>query len=327
MTIGAALVGLAIVEAVARIAAPAYNPGGRVAFTVLQDGTPIGPAGAVRRLVKHTGDYNVQVKFNSLGFRESKSIQVSGADSIFVVGDSIAFGWGVEEPQRFSNVLEERLGRLVFNISSAAVDVDGYDRLLHHAEQNGAHVGTLIVSVSMENDLREYDKDGGDRENESVPAQVASVPGVKAYLTERSAIYGLATVVVHRVPWLEQAAARAGLVTPNLAAIAVSDASDDAVKSSAARLRRLVASRRGVILIVPSRALWSGTDAKRRHAARSHELFGRLLRQAGLRVVDVRAAFERAGNPLGFHFANDAHWTAEGHRLAADALARAIGGT
>jgi len=137
-TICAALVGLMIVEGAARVAAPAYNPSGRVAFTVLPDGTPIGPRSVSRRLVKNSGGYNVEVRFNSLGFRESKSLQVSGADSIFVVGDSFGFGWGVEEPLRFSNVLEDRLGRLVFNISTAEVDFDGYDHLVRYAEENGA---------------------------------------------------------------------------------------------------------------------------------------------------------------------------------------------
>jgi hypothetical protein len=316
-TICAALVGLMIVEGAARVAAPAYNPSGRVAFTVLPDGTPIGPRSVSRRLVKNSGGYNVEVRFNSLGFRESKSLQVSGADSIFVVGDSFGFGWGVEEPLRFSNVLEDRLGRLVFNISTAEVDFDGYDHLLQYAEENGARIGTLIVGVCMENDLREYGPAG--------PAQMeqAPMPGVKTVLAEHSAIYGLATVLVHRTPWLQRAATRAGLLIPDLPAVAESEP-DDAVRSSAARLRRLVGGRRSVILIVPSRALWAGSDANRRRAARTHDAFVRLLRQAGLRVVDVRAAFERQGEPLTLHFANDRHWTAAGHRIAADALARTL---
>jgi hypothetical protein len=238
VTICAALVGLMIVEGVARVAAPAYSPSGRVAFTHLPDGTPIGPPGVVRRLAKNTGDYNVLVRFNSLGFRDSKSIHVSGADSVFVVGDSFGFGWGVEEPQRFSNVLEERLGRLVFNISTSGVDFDGYDHLLQYAQKNGARIGTLIVGVCMENDLRVYESD------EAEPERLARVAGMKEYLTDHSAIYSLATVVVHRTPWLKDAAVRAGLLIPNLEAIAVSDTSEEAVKSSAGRLRRLVAGRR-----------------------------------------------------------------------------------
>src|SRR5258707_181049 len=118
------------------MAAPAYDPSRQVTFALLPDGTPIGTPGAQRRLVKNTGDYDVQVSFNSLGLRDSKSIAVSGVDSIFVVGDSFGFGWGVEEAQRFSNLLEDRLGRLVFNISTGVADFDGYDHLIRYAEAN-----------------------------------------------------------------------------------------------------------------------------------------------------------------------------------------------
>jgi SGNH hydrolase-like domain, acetyltransferase AlgX len=313
-----ALVGLVIVEGAARFLAPAYDPGGRVIFTLLPDGTPIGPPGVTRRLAKNTGDYDVQVRFNSLGFRDSKSIQTSGVDSIFVVGDSFGFGWGVDESQRFSNVLSDRLGRLVFNISAGAADFDGYGRLVHYAEANGARIGTLIVSVCMENDLREYGPEDSTR------TARPSVSGAKAYLTEHSAVYGLVTAAIHRTPWIERAAERTGLLVPNLAAVAESDASEASVKSSAERLRRLVAGRRAVILIVPSRGLWVGTDVHRRQVARTHETFVGLLRRARLQVVDVRAMFEQQGSPLSLHFANDGHWTAAGHRIAADALAHSI---
>jgi hypothetical protein len=121
------------------------------------------------------------------------------------------------------------------------------------------------------------------------------------------------------------AAARTGFLVPSLAAIAGSDAADDEVKSSAARLRDLVAGRRAIVLIVPSRALWAGTAEHRRLAARTHETFIELLRQAGLQVVDVRARFEQHASPLSLHFSYDGHWTAEGQRIAAAALAQAVG--
>lgn len=318
VALGAALAALVIVEGVARVAAPAYNPSGRVAFTYLPDGTPIGLPETVRRQTKSTGDYDVLVRFNALGFRDPKSLDASTRDSLFVVGDSFAFGWGVEEPQRFSDVLQERLSRPVFNIGEGSADLDGYGHLLRYAESHGARIGTLIVSVCMENDLREYGPD------EPVRTGPVGVSAAKNFLTDHSALYGLIAAAIHRSPPLERVAASAGLLVPGLAAIAESDASGDAVRLSAERLRTLVSGRNAIVLIVPSRALWAGTLEHRRNVARTHEMFTGLLRQAGLPLVDVRAKFEETGNPLGLHFRADGHWTAAGHRIAADALAQAI---
>jgi hypothetical protein len=85
-----------------------------------------------------------------------------------------------------------------------------------------------------------------------------------------------------------------------------------------------VAGRQAIVLIVPSRALWTGTVEHRRQVARAHELFVGLLGQAGLHVVDVRSQFEQSGSPLKLHFPNDGHWNADGHRIAAHALARIL---
>ena len=305
-------IGLLLIEAVVRVVAPSSDPSGAVAFTNLPDGTPVGPANVIRRQRKNTGDYDVEVRFNALGLRDAKSLNASTPDSIVVVGDSFAFGWGVEEPQRFSNLVQERLSRPVFNISAPA-DFEGYGHLLRYAEKNRATIGTLIVSVCMENDLRVY-------EGPEVVTATPEIGDVKAFLSEHSATYFLVTTALHRTPWLVGLAVRLGLVVPNFAEVEESEISDGAVTSSSRRLRRLIGERRAVVLIIPSRALWVGTAQHRQQAARAHDLFIRLLGQAGLAVVDVRQRFEREGHPLAYHFATDGHWNAAGHRIAADAL-------
>lgn len=314
----AALAALVAVEAAVRVVAPAYDPRGRVGFTVLADGTPIGPRSQVTRQIANTGDFDVQVRFNELGFRDAKRVDQADGDSLFVVGDSFAFGWGVDESERFSNRLEALLGRPVFNIAEGATDLDGYDRLLRYAEAHGARIQTLIVAVCMENDLRDYGPDQAER------SPLGTVSAVKVFLTEHSAAYGLAATAIHRSPWLERAAAGTGFVTPGLVAAAGLDPPAEAIASSAVRLQRLVDGRRALVLLVPSRGLWAGTGEQRGRARRAHDRFAGLLRESGVRVVDVRALFEQADDPLRLYFPHDGHWTSEGHRIAAEALSDAV---
>src|SRR5262249_7665883 len=123
----------------------------------LSDGTPIGPRGAVLRQTKNTGDYDVEVRFNDLGFRDEKLLATATNAALFVVGDSFAFGWGVSAKDRFSERLEVILNRQVFNIAVPGTDLNGYYRLIRYAEKNGVAVKNVILSVTMENDIHAYD--------------------------------------------------------------------------------------------------------------------------------------------------------------------------
>src|SRR6476469_1532678 len=99
-------VALGILEIAVRLILPTYDPSGRVRFVRLSDGTPIGLPDRVLRQVKNTGDYDVEVRFNSWGFRDDKPLTSAVSDDLFVVGDSFAFGWGVDTRDRFSDRLQ-----------------------------------------------------------------------------------------------------------------------------------------------------------------------------------------------------------------------------
>src|SRR4029078_11729016 len=124
---------LAILEGTVRYLFPAYDPSGQVQLGAARNGRWRGQSNVTLRQRKNTGDYDVAVRFNEHGFRDEKDVARAQSGEIVVVGDSFAFGWGVEESQRFSNVLESLLHRRVFNIAVGSADFDQYDALLKHA--------------------------------------------------------------------------------------------------------------------------------------------------------------------------------------------------
>jgi len=309
-------------EGVARLVCRTCDPSGGTTFAHLPDGTPIGPANFKSRQIKNTGDFDVEVDFNQFGFRDRKLLDAASAESLFVVGDSFAFGWGVEEDQRFSDRLEVLLGAPVFNIAAGAADFEGYETLIHYAEDHLAHIDHLVVSVCMENDIHVYSM---ARPSQSF-AQAdevrpfATIGDFKGWLAQHSALRFAATRAVHSTPWLKRAAISAGLLTPNAQDATVSDVSDEAVTSSVRRLHRLIEARHAVVLVIPSRGLWIGQDDHRKAVRATHLSFVSQLRATGIAVVDILSVLESGDNPLAYHFANDGHWNPRGHRLAAYAL-------
>src|SRR5262245_8364736 len=111
LAVSSVALSLLLFEFLVRLVFPIYDPSCHVTFDRLPDGTPIGPRGAVLRQAKNTGDYDVEVRFNDLGFRDEKLLSKATKADLFVVGDSFAFGWGVSTEDRFSNRLEIILNR------------------------------------------------------------------------------------------------------------------------------------------------------------------------------------------------------------------------
>jgi hypothetical protein len=87
-----------------------------------------------------TSEFDVDVRINSRGFRGREwEPKQSDRPRILVLGDSYAFGWGVEEEQRFSEVLERGSGG--FEVLNAAVS--GYST-----------VQELLLLEELVNDVR-----------------------------------------------------------------------------------------------------------------------------------------------------------------------------
>ena len=321
------LLSIILVEFFVRAFFPIFDPSGQVKIIQLADGTPIGPRGATLRQTKNTGDYDVEIRFNNLGFRDDKPLTAATKDDLFVVGDSFAFGWGVNAEDRFSNRIESALNRPVFNIASPGTDFDGYYRLIRYAESNGALVRKLIISVTMENVLHLYSDflpEDSNSFSETTDPPSLNLSALKAYLNQHSALYAMFAYAAHRTTALRSVAVQLGLITPNLEGINDENISREELISSLHRLRQIAAGRDVVVLVIPSRRLWVGESSRRANAGRVHATFVDGLRAYGMTVVDIRNQMEVGGNPLSYHFANDGHWNAAGHRLAAEALTEVL---
>lgn len=308
-------------EFAVRLALPQFDPGNHLRFVPdAASGVPLGIPDTTQRLIKNSGDYDVTVRFNRHGIRDRRDIADAGKEDLVVVGDSFGFGWGVEERDRFSDRLERLVGRRVFNVSAPA-DFDGYEKLIRYAVARGADIRNVIIAVNMVDDIRVYGMRSDAPPRDPAPPGGAGgigLPHIKEFLLTHSSLYFMATSQIHRIGWIKDLAAAAGLIVP-LKNIGGEASRSDAIVSSAARLAKLAGRYRTTILVIPSVGLW--LQAKQDHIKRTHEAFVSRLRQFGLSVIDMRPVLEASGKPRSYHFANDGHWNARGHFEAAKAIA------
>ena len=321
----ATVVSFAVLELVVRLLFPFYNPQGphQIVFHVDKDGVPLGPENQTIRQRSPQGDYDLMLSFNRLGFRDSQDLSSATSTDWFAVGDSMGFGWGVPETNRFSNVLENLAKIRVFNIC-VPTDIAGYIELVHYAErQRGIGISNLVVSITMENDLRDYYRASPTTEP---PAKRSPKEAVRAFVKRHSAVYLMLATELQQSESLHKLFQALG--------VARREESDElmhknqyemaAIEYSVSLLNKLTAGRqRVVVIIIPSRALWVGKN--REVETKVHDVFvGEVRKNPNLEVIDMRPVFEATGNPMQFHFKHDGHWNVTGHEWAGRYLASQI---
>ena len=318
----ACVVALFVAEWSVRLALPAYDPAGHIVWRIHPvAGTVLGEPNTTARQIKNSGDYDVSIAFNRHGFRDTQDISFGTREDVYILGDSFAFGWGVEAKERFSNKLAPLIGRRVFNVSSS-VNLDGYEKLLAYAESLGAEIQTLVLALNLIDDVNVY---------REAPATATSPPAMtpaehtlmalKVFLLRESALYFLLTQSVNNVDWLRATMIRLGLIR-TLGEAPLGAPSDEAIESTMSRIALLGHRYDLTVMLIPSRALWLGKE--RGIAANTHRRVTAALTKRGIRVVDPRLGFEAGRKPLQYHFRNDGHWNPAGHGLAAAILSEAL---
>ena len=317
------VVALFATEYLTRIFYPGFAPSGRFALGSNVGILSLGKPGTVGRQINNAGEYDVVVRINKYGLRDVRSIEDAGPEDIVVVGGSIAWGYGVETAERFPTRLESLTGHRVFDLATLKTDLARYAALLEYGKSFGAQFGQVVLTVYMESDLKDYSLP------EPAVDNTAHRPGVvesaNLWLLSNSAAYFKAATAIHQQQWLRDVGIKVGLVAPSPGGVPKNTYDEKIIESSAEMLSALSRRYHMLVVLIPSRGLWIAPY----HAVedRIHNAFAASLRSKGVRVLDLRGAFEAGGNPLSYHFPYDGHWNASGHALAASAIAACLAGT
>lgn len=323
-------ISIILVEFLLRIIFPMYDPRGMLDCKYYpEDDVTLCLKNFTGRLWKNTGDFDVAVKINRYGFRDAKDLLSSTDKDIFVLGDSMGLGWGVEEDKRFSDLLQAIVDIPVYNISAPAGDLNSYKKLLSYAQKKGVRIRNLILAICMENDLRDYDcltKNSRKAGTVTVLKQHyfkkdffrSGFHKVIFWLERNSATYQACASLVHQNYFLCWVAVKLGWIRTNEAGMHHNLYSEVMIASALRAALDLARPFNTVFVIIPARGLWMGNN--RAAERKVHERFTGLLRESGADIVDLRNDFEKTAQPLTHYFKNDGHLNEKGHLAIALAL-------
>jgi hypothetical protein len=129
---------------------------------------------------------DVDYRFNRQGYRDDEFSTAAGKRRIVLLGDSVAFGLGVDQDRIFANLLEHRLGAS-WEVDNLAVFAYHSGNELEALETDGVklHPELVVVQFYM-NDFSIPQSAGGP---EPPPSLGARLTAVKNRLLYSSALY------------------------------------------------------------------------------------------------------------------------------------------
>lgn len=272
---------------------------------------------------QNNGDFRARININDSGLRDEEPVRAADG-RIWIVGDSMAFGWGVEGKEMYSSVIADILGKPTYNVASPGTNVCGYQALAGRMPKD-VRPRAVVVGLILENDLITYDCKAYAAEPPREPKdEEFTLKSLKLFLTEHIALYNFFAVALKRVDIVRETLIRIGLIKKSQAyrnILAGKDVSK-ITESTAVELERLRnmfdADMPFVVLIAPARYEIANDDADFKSIRAS---MIDALRRHELDYIDPIDAFKAAGF-ADTHFVHDGHWSAAGHRIAAEAVAK-----
>lgn len=272
---------------------------------------------------QNNGDFRIRIRINDNGLRNTEPLSAANGQ-IWVVGDSMAFGWGVEHKETYTELIQSTLKIGAYNLAAPGNDVCGYQRMINLVPKS-AIPKAVIVGLILENDVITYDcpakfkQIAAHKSMPSLRSSIESLGETKRLLTDISALYNFLAVTAKRINVVNEVMIALGIVKKEHAYRRIPNETDtNRIITSTVReievLRGMVPKDVPFgVLIAPSRFEIRSGDPYYQGIRIS---MVKALKAKNFEVIDPVEGFLAAGFEK-THFAHDGHWNAEGHKIAA----------
>jgi len=285
--------------------------------------TSMGVPGFDGWFAQNNGDFRARIRINGFGLRNDEPVtQADGR--IWIIGDSMSFGWGVERGEMYTQILADRLAFPTYNVATPGSSVCGWQALYARMPKE-LRPAAVVVGLTLENRIGIFDCPA-EAQMTTLPADPAgiSLGQIKIFLTRHSALYNFFAVSLKRIGSVQLALTKLGLIkdpgevllhgqNPAKASEMIA-----ATANEIGRLRAMAPlDRPFLVVLFPARfEIRDGTE----HFRNVRIGITNALRDRKIDTLDLYQAFKAEGLET-THFAHDGHWNARGHRIAGEAVA------
>jgi len=275
-----------------------------------------------------TPQFRTFVRINQKGLRDREHLyeRENDTERILVLGDSFAWGYGVEESERFSQLLEKSLDAEVINAGVSGYSTD--QELLWYRNEGTKYETDLVILVLAGNDVGDNDRElvstiyykpkfvleGGQLVLTGYPVPKTSPRGRFVYsLSQRSALaYFLVQRYFDLLSLYSKLKANSDHASSPGSGINAEKESFKLTMALLDEIRNIAESRKAKFMIVATDRWWDSPSGE------TYKDFISTLRAEGFLVLDVESM--PGFDPEVMLIPNDGHWNQVGHKFVAEKI-------
>ena len=275
-----------------------------------------------------TRQFRTLVRINENGFRDRSHsfARQSEIERILVLGDSFAWGYGVEESERFSQLLEKSPDVEVINAGVSGYSTD--QELLWYQREGIRYDTDLVILAFTGNDVGDNNQElvstiyykprfvleGGQLVATGNPVPKTSPQGRLIYsLSQRSALtFFLVQRYFDLLSIYGKIEANSDHASSPVSGINAEPEPFKLTIALIAEMRKMAESRKAKFMIVATDRWWNGPSGT------TYKDFVEALRAQGFLVLDVESM--PGFDPEEMLIPDDGHWNQSGHEFVAEKI-------